>query len=93
MTHTTEAQSGTVTRLPSVSRALPRRAAPITLGVILVLSALLYGWALGSLGWGNTYYSAAVKSMGRSWTNFLFGAFDPAGVVTVDRPRPRSGHK
>ncbi|MDI5904972.1 MULTISPECIES: glycosyltransferase family 39 protein [Streptomyces] len=24
--------------------------------------------------------------MGQSWTNFLFGAFDPAGVVTVDKP-------
>ncbi|MBP5942691.1 phospholipid carrier-dependent glycosyltransferase [Streptomyces sp. LBUM 1476] len=51
-----------------------------------MLSALLYGWALGPLGWGNGYYSAAVKSMGRSWTNFLFGSFDPAGVVTVDKP-------
>jgi 4-amino-4-deoxy-L-arabinose transferase-like glycosyltransferase len=51
-----------------------------------VLAAVLYGWALGSLGWGNSYYSAAVKSMGKSWTNFLFGAFDPAGVITVDKP-------
>jgi 4-amino-4-deoxy-L-arabinose transferase-like glycosyltransferase len=51
-----------------------------------VLAAVLYGWALGSLGWGNSYYSAAVKSMGKSWTNFLFGSFDPAGVITVDKP-------
>ncbi|MFF2514435.1 ArnT family glycosyltransferase [Streptomyces sp. NPDC058086] len=87
MTHTTEAPSGTVTRLPVISRALPRwAAAPVALGLILLLSALLYGWALGSLGWGNTYYSAAVKSMGQSWTNFLFGSFDPAGVITVDKP-------
>lgn len=86
MTHTTEAQPGTVLRLPVTGRALPRWAAPAALGAILLLSALLYGWALGSLGWGNTYYSAAVKSMGRNWTNFLFGSFDPAGVVTVDKP-------
>jgi len=52
----------------------------------MVLAAILYGWALGSLGWGNSYYSAAVKSMGKSWTNFLFGSFDPIGVVTVDKP-------
>lgn len=68
------------------ARALPTWAAPAALGAVLVLSAVLYGWALGSLGWGNSYYSAAVKSMGQSWTNFLFGSFDPAGVVTVDKP-------
>ncbi|MEU3885737.1 glycosyltransferase family 39 protein [Streptomyces sp. NPDC029041] len=87
MTHTTEATTGIVTRLLVIGRALPRRAAaPVALGAILLLSALLYGWALGSLGWGNSYYSAAVKSMGRNWTNFLFGSFDPAGVITVDKP-------
>ncbi|MEV1244376.1 glycosyltransferase family 39 protein [Nonomuraea sp. NPDC049750] len=68
---------------PSTPRPLPRRAA---LAVILILAAGLYGWALGSLGWGNSYYSAAVKSMGQSWTNFLFGSYDPAGVITVDKP-------
>ncbi|MGW2613458.1 ArnT family glycosyltransferase [Streptomyces sp. NPDC001500] len=67
-------------------RSLPAWAAPVALGAVLVLAAVLYGWALGSLGWANSYYSAAVKSMGRSWTDFLFGSFDPAGVVTVDKP-------
>ncbi|WP_369227071.1 glycosyltransferase family 39 protein [Streptomyces sp. R39] len=86
MTPTTEAHATPVLRLPVTSRALPRWAAPAALGAILLLSALLYGWALGSLGWANSYYSAAVKSMGRDWTNFLFGSFDPAGVVTVDKP-------
>jgi 4-amino-4-deoxy-L-arabinose transferase-like glycosyltransferase len=86
MTHTAEARSSTDTRLPVTSRPLPGWAAPAALGAILLLSALLYGWALGSLGWGNSYYSAAVKSMGRDWTNFLFGSFDPAGVITVDKP-------
>ncbi|MHC3471019.1 ArnT family glycosyltransferase [Streptomyces sp. 7R007] len=86
MTPTTEAHAHRVLRLPVTSRALPRWAAPAALGAILLLSALLYGWALGSLGWANSYYSAAVKSMGRDWTNFLFGSFDPAGVVTVDKP-------
>ncbi|WP_329281889.1 ArnT family glycosyltransferase [Streptomyces sp. NBC_01451] len=86
MTPTTETHAAPVLRLPVTSRALPPWAAPVALGAILLLSALLYGWALGSLGWGNSYYSAAVKSMGRDWTNFLFGSFDPAGVVTVDKP-------
>lgn len=57
-----------------------------TLGGILALAAILYGWALSSRGWGNSYYSAAVKSMGKNWTNFLFGSYDPAGVVTIDKP-------
>ncbi|WNZ07907.1 glycosyltransferase family 39 protein [Streptomyces sp. 11x1] len=70
---------------PSV-RPLPAWAPPAALGAVLVLATVLYGWALGSLGWGNSYYSAAVKSMGTSWTDFLFGSFDPAGVVTVDKP-------
>ncbi|MEV0738299.1 glycosyltransferase family 39 protein [Streptomyces sp. NPDC050549] len=70
---------------PSV-RPLPAWAAPAALGAVLVLAAVLYGWALNSLGWGNSYYSAAVKSMGKNWTNFLFGSFDPVGVVTVDKP-------
>ncbi|WOX07455.1 ArnT family glycosyltransferase [Streptomyces sp. N50] len=67
-------------------RALPAWAAPAALGAVLVVAAVLYGWALNSLGWGNSYYSAAVKSMGKNWTNFLFGSFDPAGVITVDKP-------
>lgn len=67
-------------------RSLPAWAAPAALAAVMVLAAVLYGWALGSLGWGNSYYSAAVKSMGKSWTDFLFGSFDPAGVVTVDKP-------
>ncbi|MFF0011299.1 ArnT family glycosyltransferase [Streptomyces sp. NPDC005374] len=68
------------------TRSLPAWAAPAALGATLLLATVLYGWALGSLDWGNAYYSAAVKSMGKSWTNFLFGAYDPAGVVTVDKP-------
>ncbi|GAB2666383.1 glycosyltransferase family 39 protein [Saccharopolyspora gloriosae] len=58
---------------------------PFALAAICLLSAVLYAWGIGD-SWGNTYYSAAVKSMSQSFENFLFGAFDPAGVVTVDKP-------
>ncbi|AQZ70394.1 hypothetical protein BKM31_14625 [[Actinomadura] parvosata subsp. kistnae] len=51
-----------------------------------MLAALLYAWSFWTWGWGNTYYSAAVKSMSASVTTFLFGSFDPAGVFTVDKP-------
>jgi 4-amino-4-deoxy-L-arabinose transferase-like glycosyltransferase len=58
----------------------------MTLGAIVVLALVLYGWGLGSAGWSNTFYSAAIKSMSENATNFLFGSFDPVGVVTVDKP-------
>ncbi|MER5422140.1 hypothetical protein [Streptosporangium roseum] len=50
------------------------------------LGGVLYGWALGSVGYGNSYYAAAARSMSQSWSNFFFGAFDPLGVSTVDKP-------
>ncbi|MGH3572539.1 MAG: ArnT family glycosyltransferase, partial [Pseudonocardiaceae bacterium] len=59
---------------------------PILLGAICVLAGVLYAWGMGAAGWGNPYYSAAVKSMSASLTNFVFGSFDPLGVVTVDKP-------
>ena len=53
---------------------------------LLVLAAALNLWGLSVNGWANEYYSAAVRSMTTSWHNFLFGAFDSAGVMTVDKP-------
>ncbi len=53
---------------------------------ICVAAGLLYAWRIGAGQLGNTYYSAAVKSMTDSFTNFLFGSFDPYGVFTVDKP-------
>ena len=43
-------------------------------------------WALSRNGWANEYYSAAVRSMTQSWHAFLYGSFDAAGVMTVDKP-------
>jgi 4-amino-4-deoxy-L-arabinose transferase-like glycosyltransferase len=56
------------------------------LAAICVAAAALYAWKIGAGQLGNTYYSAAVKSMTGSFSNFLFGSFDPYGVVTVDKP-------
>jgi 4-amino-4-deoxy-L-arabinose transferase-like glycosyltransferase len=53
---------------------------------LLALAAVLNLWALDQNGWANTYYSAAVRSMASSWHAFLYGSFDPAGVMTVDKP-------
>jgi 4-amino-4-deoxy-L-arabinose transferase-like glycosyltransferase len=59
---------------------------PAALAAICVVAAVLYGWRISTSGWGNPYYSAAVRSMSASLTNFIFGSFDPLGVVTVDKP-------
>ena len=33
----------------------------------------------------NPYYDAAVRSMGLSWHNFFFGAYEPGGQVSIDK--------
>jgi hypothetical protein len=44
----------------------------LALGAVLALAAFLNFWALERLGYANTYYAAAVKSMLQSWHNFFF---------------------
>ncbi|SDM40338.1 ArnT family glycosyltransferase [Allokutzneria albata] len=56
------------------------------LAAILALAAVLYAWGIWAWGWGNSYYTAATRSMSSGFVNFLFGSFDQAGVVTVDKP-------
>jgi 4-amino-4-deoxy-L-arabinose transferase-like glycosyltransferase len=53
---------------------------------ILLLAAGLRLWKLEQNGFANTYYSAAVRSMGLSLHNFLYASFDPSGFVSVDKP-------
>ncbi len=53
---------------------------------VLALSALLNTYRLSQNGYANTFYSAGVKSMLRSWHNFFFVSFDPGGLITVDKP-------
>ncbi|MGF7235235.1 MAG: glycosyltransferase family 39 protein [Frankia sp.] len=57
-----------------------------TLGGVLALAAVLSLWRLDRNGYANGYYAAAVRSMSQSWHNFFYGAFDPAGFITVDKP-------
>jgi 4-amino-4-deoxy-L-arabinose transferase-like glycosyltransferase len=70
---------------PAVEGKPTRRSRYALIG-ICALGTVLYGWALWSHGWGNSFYTAAVKSMSLNVKNFLFGSFDPAGIVTVDKP-------
>jgi 4-amino-4-deoxy-L-arabinose transferase-like glycosyltransferase len=86
MTATIKAPDQVVTLRPDAAPAVPGRWRTLALAAICVVAAVLYAWRIGGEGWGNPYYSAAVKSMSASLTNFVFGSFDPLGVVTVDKP-------
>src|ERR1700761_3390911 len=56
----------------------------LALLVIAGLAALSYSWVLGRDPL-EPYYAAAVRSMAMSWHDFVFGAFDPAGTITLDK--------
>ncbi|HEX5370755.1 MAG TPA: glycosyltransferase family 39 protein [Dehalococcoidia bacterium] len=58
----------------------------VPLGLVSALAFLINSWGLSDAGDGNTYYAAAVRSMSESWHNFFYGAFDPGGFITVDKP-------
>jgi 4-amino-4-deoxy-L-arabinose transferase-like glycosyltransferase len=58
----------------------------IGLAAILLISIILNFYKLGQEGYGNLYYSAAVKSMLQSWHNFFFNSFDSKGFITIDKP-------
>lgn len=53
---------------------------------LLGSAAALYLVGLGASGWANGFYSAAVQAGTRSWKAAFFGALDPSGFITVDKP-------
>ena len=68
---------------PRLESRLLRLGAP-TLVLLLALGIRL--WHLDQNGQGHPYYAATVRSMLASWHNFIYGSFDPAGFITVDKP-------
>ncbi|OQY31577.1 MAG: hypothetical protein B6I38_05620 [Anaerolineaceae bacterium 4572_5.1] len=72
--------------LPAQNTTRKKLLTAIALIAILALGAFLRLYELGAYSIGNTYYAATVKSMLSSWSNFFFGAFEPGGSVTVDKP-------
>jgi 4-amino-4-deoxy-L-arabinose transferase-like glycosyltransferase len=93
---TSAPQTSTIATAPTLDAgpaavAAPRRGARvlpqhIALAAVLAFSAALNINHLSRNGYANTFYSAAVHSMLRSWHNFFFVSFDPGGMVTVDKP-------
>ncbi len=57
----------------------------IALALVTALAAALRLVDLGAVR-VDPFYDAAVRSMGVSWHNFFFGAYEPAGGVSIDKP-------
>ena len=51
---------------------------------LTALAAVVFGWGF-QRGRTHPYYTAAVRSMGASWHDFVYGSFDPAGFITTDK--------
>jgi 4-amino-4-deoxy-L-arabinose transferase-like glycosyltransferase len=51
---------------------------------VAAIAAVAYAWGMAGAS-VEPFYGAAARSMSESWHDFIFGAFDPAGTVTVDK--------
>jgi 4-amino-4-deoxy-L-arabinose transferase-like glycosyltransferase len=84
----------TTATLPSQPQpsALSKKILPgVTVGTLIVAAIMVASFTLhmrniDAIGNANEYYTAAVKSMLQSWSNFFFAAAEPGGSVTVDKP-------
>jgi 4-amino-4-deoxy-L-arabinose transferase-like glycosyltransferase len=56
----------------------------VALGAVCVLGAALRFDAFGAV-YTTPYYDAAVRSMALSWHNFLYGALEPGGGISIDK--------
>ena len=70
----------------TVAHSRAPRWTPWITGLVLIglLSAGLTVWGVWS-GSRSDYYASIALSMSKSWSNLFFGAFDPAGTVTLDK--------
>ncbi|MGV0645632.1 glycosyltransferase family 39 protein [Mycolicibacterium sp. XJ2546] len=73
---------------PAVSGTRTETARWVRPGLValLVATAVLYLWGLGSSGWANNYYAAAVQAGTQDWKAWLFGSLDAGNAITVDKP-------
>ncbi len=78
-----QAQTAAVAHDPPARR---RRWETPALLTLLVATAVLYLWGLGSSGWANDYYAAAAQAGTQDWTAWLFGSHDAGNAITVDKP-------
>jgi 4-amino-4-deoxy-L-arabinose transferase-like glycosyltransferase len=57
----------------------------VALAAITAAAAALRLILIGKVS-PDPFYDAAVRSMGLSWHNFFFGAFEPGASVSIDKP-------
>jgi 4-amino-4-deoxy-L-arabinose transferase-like glycosyltransferase len=89
MTSEPDVSAVAVPQTPAACEDVPGPQCPVwlrrpALVLIAALAGLSYAWALGQDPL-EPYYAAAVRSMSMSWHNFIYGAFDPTGTVTLDK--------
>jgi 4-amino-4-deoxy-L-arabinose transferase-like glycosyltransferase len=73
----------TLTRIWRSPPDQPAWARPALLAVAAI-AGLGYAWGMGGAAL-ESFYGAAARSMSTSWHDFLFGAFDPQGTVSVNK--------
>jgi 4-amino-4-deoxy-L-arabinose transferase-like glycosyltransferase len=71
-----------IARAPATARAGASSAA-----LLAFITAIAAALRLASFAHvpPNPFYDAAVRSMGQSWHNFFYGAFEPSGQVSIDK--------
>ncbi|MQY26814.1 ArnT family glycosyltransferase [Nocardia aurantia] len=52
--------------------------------LVAAVAAVSYAWGITELV-PHIYYAAAVRSMASSWHDFFFAAFDPDGLISIDK--------
>jgi 4-amino-4-deoxy-L-arabinose transferase-like glycosyltransferase len=74
---------GIVVRLWRSPPDQPRWARPALIA-IAALAGVAYGWGMNGAALED-FYGAAARSMSTSWHDFFYGAFDPAGTISIDK--------
>jgi len=72
-----------------VSGRISDHARMATLAAVLAitgLGAFLRLYDLDRVGLGNLFYASSIWSMGQSFHNAVYAAYDPAGTISVDKP-------
>jgi 4-amino-4-deoxy-L-arabinose transferase-like glycosyltransferase len=85
MTIAADVETQKAVKVGDVPTGRPRWEMPALL-TLLIATAVLYLWGLGSSGWANDYYAAAAQAGTQDLAAWLFGSHDAGNAITVDKP-------
>ena len=71
---------------PQIINILQQNYHILILFLIMLVSLYFNLFNISQYGYGNEYYAAAIKSMSENFKNFFFVSFDPAGMLSIDKP-------